>query len=276
MKKKKARMKYLLMQADASEWHTSQNEANLLYGMRQHLKRKQVFFDHPTSTCSYTIPSHMSTLDCERPVSSTACGGNHDQYGPEFMFGHIFPKLPSPLQGKAIGITKVAVGGTTIHANWMEDNKNSVEGINYWFSLVDAIKGAKGSLEAFVWFQGESDMFKGDENKANYFNYLNKFVADVRQEIYNVAPNNKFASPNDIPVIIVELGRWIWTIGPEVINAQRQFVQKDPNAAIVRTGAGDNKKTQLTQFHHYDSASQLIIGKRIATAMAKLLRENDT
>ena len=228
-----------------------------------------MFNNHPQTTCSFTMPLFTSTLDCERPLSSTACGGDHSQYGPEFMFGHVFPKQNSPLKGQKVSITKVAVGGTTI-SQWMKQNKD--EENNYWYALADAIKGANGSFEAFVWFQGESDVFE-EINRENYLSNLTQFIADVRQEILNTS--TKFQSVEEIPVIIVELGYWIDNlgIGEPVIQAQKTFVQNDSNAKLVKSGAGDLEEN-LSEFYHYDSASLLIVGLRIAKAMAALLREN--
>ena len=263
-------LRRLLKQGRSAEGKTSRNEARMIYRMREYMDKNEMLNDHPTSTCSLTIPSLTNDLDCERPVSSTACGRDQKQYGPEFMFAHVFPKLSSPLKGKAIGITKVAVSGTQIYKHWMKDNKDQDE--NYWYTLVDAIKAASGSLQAFVWFQGENDSFN-DWNKQHYLPNLTKFIGDVREEIFKTS--TKFKQPTDIPVIIVELGRWLWRGNHRaVIEAQRLFVNNDPNAFLVPTGAGSNVKTRLSAFYHYDLAAQAIIGKRIAFAMKKLL-DND-
>ena len=102
--------------ATSSKEYISENEARFIYKLREHLKEGDMFNDHPTTTCSFTNPSVIDDkLDCERPLSSTACGYS---YGPEFMFGHVFPKLNSPFKGKAISIAKVAVGGTEIFKNY--------------------------------------------------------------------------------------------------------------------------------------------------------------
>lgn len=267
----KNRLRKLLIQGEASEEQTAKNEARFLYAMRKHLKKKFMFKNHRTSTCSFTMPNREpNNLDCERPVSSTACGSEHSMYGPEFSFSHVFPTLTSPLQGEAISITKVAVGGTPI-SQWLKENRDNDD--NYWYGLVDAIKGAQGTLEAFVWFQGENDLFLEDGPNLSYQEQLTQFVADVRQEMYDMS-GDKFESPADIPVIIVELGRWIWGLGSEIIDAQRAFVASDSNAVLVPTGAGDNRDEKMTAFYHYDIASILIIGKRIADAMATILNEN--
>jgi len=272
-KKKRQKLKRLLNKAEASEPHTSLNEAKLILDISSLglMKKKKMFNDHKKIVCSYTKPNEMDYLDCERPVSATACGGSWDQYGPEFMFAHAFVKADSPLQFKPFGITKVAVGGTQIYARWMKDNRNEPD--NYWNTLVDAIKGAKGSLEAFVWLQGENDSFD-DWNKENYLYNLTKFVSDVRNVIFNAAPSGKFSSASKIPVIIVELGYWIQYVDMAVIEAQRTYVASDPNAPkLVKSGAGSQAEN-LTAFYHYDAASQLIIGSRIAWAMAELLNSS--
>ncbi len=267
----KGRLRKLMNKAEAAEPHTSKNEARFIYGIRKLLTKDAMLNDHPSNTCSFTMPGEQH-LDCERPLSSTACGGSRSQYGPEFMFGHAFPKRKSPLKKKKISISKVAVGGTQIYENWMKENKDDDQ--NYWNALVDVIKGGNGSFEGFVWFQGENDAFN-DSGRDNYLEYLTEFVADVRQEIF--ATSNKFSSPEDVPVIIVEVGYWIdglWDdIGKTIIQAQNDFVANDPNAMIVKSGAGTQKEN-LSGFYHYDSASILIVGVRIANAMAKLLRMN--
>jgi hypothetical protein len=271
-KGKRQRLRRLLNQATGSDMRSSKNEARIIFKMRRHLREDVILSNHPNSTCSFTFPLKMSSLDCERPVTPIACGSGHSEYGPELMFAHVFPKLNSPFKQKPISVTKVAVGGTQIYPRWMEENKDEQK--NYWNALVDAIKGAKGTIEAFVWFQGESDHFvDGNSEERNYYlGNLTSFVAEVRNEIYDVAPPSKFISPEDIPVIIVELGRFIWKRGDEIISAQRAFVENDPNAVLVNTGVSDKKREQLSGYIHYNVASQLIIGERIAIAMAQILR----
>ena len=110
----------------------------------------------------------------------------------------------------------------------------------------------------------------------NYLQNLTKFVADVRQEIFDTS-GTKFATKEDIPVVIVELGYWIYglvdDIGESVIKAQNTFVQNEPNAIIVKSGAGSEQEN-LTAFYHYDAASILIVGLRIAKATANILKQN--
>ena len=177
---------------------------------------------HKKVTCSWTEPAYYdSALDCERPISPTACG---DLYGPELMFAHVFPKKTSPLKKQRIGIIKVAQGSTEIKKNWMKGYDGNKPNWNFWQDMLDAISAAEGSIEAFVWFQGEDDSFD-DKNKEEYLENLTTFIADVRSEIYK--SSSKFESPSEVPVVIVELGSWIYNdIDRIVINAQRTFVKE--------------------------------------------------
>ena len=74
-----------------------------------------------------------------------------------------------------------------------------------------------------MWFQGENDQFV-DGGPASYLENLTIFIADIRNEIYS--SSDKFESPEDVPVVICELGNWIYEIEPTIIEAQRTFVKK--------------------------------------------------
>jgi len=268
------KMEGYIMLAKGSTEGSSKKEAKRMYHFKKIIKKDKFMKPYKKVVCSWTKPPRLSTersteLDCERPVSPTACG---DKYGPELMFAHVFPKKESPLKNKRIGIIKVASGGTKIYKHWMKSNDG--EDANFWQTMVDAITASKGSIKAFVWFQGESDSF-ASWNKENYLDNLTIFIGDVRHEIHKSSSN--FESPADVPVIIVELGNWIY-LGVDkddkaVINAQRAFVKNTTNTALVNSGVNENPKKRLSRFYHFNAASQLIIGDRVAKAMAKLLNE---
>jgi len=265
---KLSKMEDYIMAAQESTLGSSKAEAKGVYRLRKIIKKNN-FIKKPykKAVCSWTNPADSTKLDCERPVSPTArCG---DNYGPELMFAHVFPTRKSPLKKKRIGITKVAQGGTEIYRHWMKINDGEQE--NFWQTLVDAITASKGSIEGFVWFQGENDSFE-TWNKENYLDNLSTFIGDVRDKIHKTS--SKFKSPADVPVIIVELGNWIYLdIDQTVINAQRTFVENTENTVLVKSGVHKNPNKRLSKFYHFNAASQLIIGQRIAKAMAKLLKD---
>jgi len=270
-KQKIEQMENFLKLTGGSNPETSIREARLMYKLRKYVKKNNFnTASYKKAVCSLTIPNEMSNLSCEQNVSPTACGKRG--FGPELMFSHVFPRKKSPLKKKNIGIIKIASGATEIYKNWMKVNHGMEK--NYWQHLVDGIAASNGTIEAFVWFQGESDS-RSKWNKENYLDHLTTFVADVRNEI--VKSHTKFQTPSDVPVVIVELGNWVYlTYDPvdhAVINAQRAFVQNTKNTIIVNTGVNDDVNLRLTRFYHYNAAAMMIIGDRIARRLAKLLRE---
>jgi len=111
-------------------------------------------------------PRECSLFLYRLEVTPSACGGRDVHYklikgefGPELMFAHKFPKKKGKFLGKQIGITKVAMGGIRFR-QWMNpeygcEGREECDASNYWSSLKAAIQAAAGTLEAFVWFQGE-------------------------------------------------------------------------------------------------------------------------
>jgi hypothetical protein len=391
---------------------------------------ERILQPHSSVVCSLTVPDEHTeqqqqqlpqSLDCERPVTPTACGSNHEGFGPELMFAHAFlssssssssttheaaaedpdtedvNRYTNPYNSKQqkekntndstttqLGIVKVGKGGSRIQ-QWLntvtetqqeqrwrtqelhemhgghsdsDDNGDgdtsrdteTVEEDNYWSLLRESIHAAAGTIEAFVWFQGESEQLLFGNQKTSeeeeldpesaatkdpnpddadpdvesiYYHRLSKLVADVRQEIYTAYVINKtktknktinaevdddenddddtrvliFESPEDVPVVIVELGSWAASIGTKaaikiagaaaslndeatnydqffpgpIIAAQRKYVAEHPtNSMLVHTGGHKNPSHQLSQYYHYDAASILIIGDRIAKALSTL------
>jgi len=112
-----------------------------------------------------------------------------------------------------------------------------------------------------------------------YLDNLTIFISDVRNEIFEASnkynSSTKFNSPSDVPVVIVELGCWLYCGGRSgITDAQRTFVESDNNSILVETGGSDDEKKKMAKFYHYDSAATLIIGGRIAKKLASLLEAN--
>jgi len=222
-----------VMEAEVSTLYSSANEAKILYKLRRFLTKEKIL--NPTeenALCSFTDPSLTDEMDCEKSVTPTACGyqGDVGEFGPELVFAHRFPKLNTEYKGKQVGIIKVAVGGTEIQKNWSKENSGSPEDDNtapcdknYWQALADAIEASNGTIKGFVWFQGENDSFD-EANYVNYQEHLTTFIANVREEIFK--SSTAFQNASDIPVVIVELGAWIYEINTAVIDAQRAFVRR--------------------------------------------------
>jgi hypothetical protein len=209
------------------------------------LNDKTITVPHPKNVCSFTNPSQGNPPPrCEVPISPSSCGASTENYGLELVFSQQFPKLKNTgYTKKTIGITKVAVGGTKID-QWVKPGSANfaTQAPNYWESLYEAIHADHGTVEAFVWFQGENDHFPVETPKEIYLAYLKKLVSDVRHEIYETYQQKRkrdgialkdslFFQKEDIPVVIIELGCWIGNgvalVSPgNIISAQIEFVKE--------------------------------------------------
>merc|ERR1712166_1582318 len=154
------KLKAAIEQGQQSKAESVQHEAELIYKLAttktttqgRKLKGKGlldidiILNPNPNVVCSLTVPSTMpstsitstttttTTLDCEPPVSPTACGHMNENYGPELMFSHTFTTLyDSPYNNKnnsnsnskkknnKLGIVKVGQGGTQIQ-QWLNND----------------------------------------------------------------------------------------------------------------------------------------------------------
>ena len=179
-------------------------------------------------------------------------------FGPELMFGHVLEDVITD----PFSIIKIAAGGTEIQKHWSKDIGW------FWPEVVEQIQAIDTETEewkAIVWFQGENDSFD-DANAKGYLDELTDFITNVREEMYNL-DTTTFSQASDIPVIIVGMGCWPTRdieFGAIVIQAQVDFVDSTDNAVLVQTD-------DLSCFYHYDDASQLVIGYRIAEAVKPFL-----
>jgi hypothetical protein len=231
--------------------------ADTIWKLAGNKKRKSVLNNetitvpHPKNVCSFTDPTEGNPPPaCEVPISPTSCGSGSESYGLELVFSQKFPKLKNTgYTQKPIGITKVAAGGTKID-QWVKPGTANfpTQEPNYWEYLHEAIYADHGTIEAFVWFQGENDHFDpGETPQVLYLEYLKKLVLDVRHDIYEAhqqkrkrdgiaLENSLFALKEDIPVVIIELGCWIGNgialrdngkSPGNIILAQRQYVDEE-------------------------------------------------
>ena len=222
-------------------------------------------FQQPLSTvqCSFfSLHKKMASSDEAVPLAVDAnlspqanCGF---VFGPELMFGHVLDDV----HNEPFSIIKVAAGGSEIKDHWSKETGS------FWGELVKQIKAIDTETEewkAIVWFQGENDGFD-ESNAEGYLDELTDFIANVRQEMHDL-DTTTFPQPTDIPVIIVGMGCWPMRdieFGSIVAQAQRDFVEAAANAVLVKTD-------DLSCFYHFDDASQLVIGDRIAEALKPLL-----
>ena len=200
------------------------------------------------------------------PVLISPYAGLGRPFGPELTFSHALAKMSLY---KNHSIVKVIAGGTQLYKDW------SSAGGKYWNdinSTIHSLDATKDEWKGIVWFQGENDAFNASEAN-NYLTNLTHFIDDLRREIHSANQlTTNIPSYRDLPVTIVECGYWVadrTPFGRTVIQAQKDFVASDDSAVLVQTD-------DLARYSHYDEASPLIVGSRIAKAFVPLLERAAT
>jgi hypothetical protein len=185
----------------------------------------------------------------------------------ELLFSHVMTKIHYGTD-KDFAVVKVAAGGTEIRKDWSSPSGN------HWDVLQSRIQSSLDSnvhascatktcqWAGFVWFQGETDTLQ-ETNANNYYSDLKDFVRAVRTELHAATP--VYATADEIPVIIVKLGYSVSEApyGSKVIDAQIQYVSETDHTYSIETD-------DLGKFYHYDTASYIIIGDRLAQKMASI------
>ena len=191
-------------------------------------------------------PKHLSTP------------GEH--FGPEIGLGHA---LAARWPGQSIAIIKHGRGATNLAEEWAPDATSGrrlyqdfLAQVRTAFASFTA-RGVKFEVCALVWSQGEADSTERKWADA-YERNLTEFFARVRRDL----------NLPGLPVLVALTGDGRMNprmLFPEVVRrAQRDVVARDPHAALV---SGDD--LTLLDHTHYDVASQLALGERLAGAYLK-------
>ena len=175
--------------------------------------------------------------------------------GPELSFAaRVTERIDAPL-----AIIKVAAGGTHLGGDWNPDEPSGFEMYPRLLGRVrDALErldtaGVPYRLEAFVWHQGENDMFDPDY-MANYGKNLARFVACCRRDL-------------DAPELRFQIGElctktiWGMDLRPRMYairGGQRTVTGSDPRAEYVPTShVGVEIGGGVGLHYHYGTLGQL-------------------
>jgi iduronate 2-sulfatase len=172
-----------------------------------------------------------------------------DTFGPEVSFGRA---IADALPGERIVLIKFSEGGTSLHNDWMPDRDKSLYPQMLAFvrkslkALEDA--GETPQLAAMIWHQGESD---ASLPEGEYQKLLTQFIARVRTDL---------ASP-ELPFVIGE----VYDNGKRdrVRAGQRATAAAVPNVKF----ASAQKLVTSDAGTHFDTASQIELGRRLAAAL---------
>lgn len=153
-----------------------------------------------------------------------------------------------------IGLIPCAVGGTSIDV-WKPGAYDEKTKTHPYDDMLLRLKDAQksGILKGIIWHQGESDT--PPEKAALYLSKLNNLIHLIREE----------AGDNTIPFVAGELGRY-----KDQYESINKVLKKLPGTipyTAVASSKGLKDKGDKT---HFDSPSQVKMGKRMAKEMKKL------
>ena len=197
-----------------------------------------------------------------------------ETFGPELVFGHHIAQYID----EEIILLKVAEGGTDLYEEWRSPSMEARLGVsdeptNYPL-LVEHLTEVQTNisvhfpeyeglqveteLAGFVWFQGWNDgiLPVAPTYAPAYEENLTDLVTDLRNDL----------DMPDLPVLIAQSQNDDF-YGTIIQQAQRAVADQIGNAQSFIT-------TDLSNSFHYDPAAVLVIGDRMAAAMADLLRED--
>jgi outer membrane biosynthesis protein TonB len=212
------------------------------------------------ATCSFVDPGRSNQ-------QSTAVGPYSDcgfTFGSEVMFARSLHAAGPPWNSRDFEIPKVARGGSEIYDDW------NVQDGSMWTALNETIHNTPGVWRAFVWHQGENDVFLNDngDTSLTYQGNLTTLIEHVRIEMHKATPY--YPSKDDIPIVIVMIhwpnGSSVRQRYERVVNAQRAVSEADPRTAFVDTG-------NLKGNYHLNAGGLFIVGDGIAQQLGQLLTE---
>lgn len=210
-------------------------------------------------TCSYIEPQDDNVTNVTDVSGGTkptfwnaSCGAS---FGHELMLSRTLElKLGQQNHFEAV---KNAHGGTEIYQHWYPDHGT------YWQSLRSSIRSRKGygNWKGFIWHQGTQEQWTEEEDTSlTYLGNLTNLIISVRQEMFDASQAGTWQCQEEIPVIIVQIGHWPQEERAQrVRDAQAQFCEGDPRAELVLMD-------DLSRNYHFDAASFLVGGNRIAQA----------
>jgi iduronate 2-sulfatase len=194
-----------------------------------------------------------------RPGWSVAPGKNRPTklpsgtFGPEVSFGR---GMADRLKDKKVALVKFAEGGTSLAKDWNPELKDRLYPAFLDFTrkslkeLKD--KGHDYTLRGMIWHQGESD---ANLTAEEYQKQLTAFIARVRADL-------------EVPDLVFGIGEVYDNGKRDTIRAAQKATAEKVKGAYL--APADKLKTS-DMGTHFDAASQIELGDRLAAGMAKAL-----
>jgi len=182
-------------------------------------------------------------------------------FGPEIGIGAALAKAQPD---RKIAILKISRGGTSLAREWKigtPDDPKTQGALYKEFhdGVPKALKLLKDAgdtyvLRAMIWHQGESD---AKSTEAEYTQMLTDFIARVRKDL----------GQPDLPFILGEV--YDNKKNDSILAAQKAVSKTVPNTALAT--ATDLKTWDNGT--HFDAASQITLGERLAAEALKLVQK---
>lgn len=164
--------------------------------------------------------------------------------GPAYNFAKSLRRYNT---GKEIGLVVNAKGGTAL-AEWMP-------GTHFYKEAVSRVKTAanQGTIRGVIWHQGESDLGKLE----TYLPNLEILITQLRTDLG--IPDLPFVAGH---IATDQSGRKVFN------DLIEQLPRRMPFTGVVHA-----KRTRTFDQVHFDTKSQLLMGKRYAKKMRKLIKK---
>ena len=171
-------------------------------------------------------------------------GEGMQKLGPGYSFARIMLKANPDIK---IGLVVNARGGSKIE-EWQRDAK-------YYKDLLQRAQQAQktGKLKGVLWHQGESNSNNPDE----YLDQLKALIANLRKDL----------GEDGLPFVAGQVNN---TPPLKINDVIAKLPKAVPNTAVV-----SSEGLKCYDRWHFDTDSQLELGKRYAQAMTKLQRAGD-
>ena len=207
---------------------------------------------------------------------SVGHGETTGHFGPELGLAQA---LHEAYPTETFFIIKCAWGGTNLYDQWLSPSSDGKTGKLYreFVAFVSAsLKYLKSKhydveIAGMCWMQGESDSFSVD-NGTEYREHLSNLIGDLRRKFSRYSPKEGFvfvdATIADNPMY------WVYC---DLVNASKVAVEaeSDRNLLIDTNAAGLSCSAEPeggADMAHYDSLSQLKLGRLFAEALDPYLR----
>lgn len=172
--------------------------------------------------------------------------------------GISFASQVADATGGQVGLLPCAHGGTSL-AQWSQELAH-MGGASLYGGMLERVKRAGGTVRGLIWYQGESDA-----NPTEGPTYADRFAAWVEAA-------RRDLGIADLPVVVVQLGRWVFADGAELAPNWDQVRKAllDLPGRVPNTGVVTAIDLPLADGIHISASGLVRLGRRCYKAMAAL------